>query len=151
MAPPRGVPSKSSATRRGNGAGHGGSARGAGKHGTRPAYTADSPTRMDASDLNDDPEAQAHRAAMRRDNRTRRIKAWDALDALVDDPAHPAHFSATRETLNRLDGMPVQPTITAAVNDIARLTDADIAAELARLEREAAALIDGTTGEAVQE
>lgn len=93
----------------GQGPGHGGPARGAGTGGPAKAFTVDSPRAL-ASDTNADLETQVYRAEQRRKNRERREKAWQTIDEIVDDKAHPARFHAARETLNRLDGMPTQKT-----------------------------------------
>ncbi len=114
----------SSTTRRGSGEGYGGPAKGFAE---KPpvAFTVDSPTR-DAHLENGDPVEQAYRLKQRERNRARKEAAWLALDALVLDPAHPAHFNATRETLNRTEGLPVQKVET---------TGADGGAIIQRIER----------------
>jgi hypothetical protein len=79
-------------------------------------FTADSPTRVsDAAERNTDPETKEYRGEQIRLSRERRRNAWAALDAMVKKSKHPSHFNATRETLNRVEGMPVQKTeITGA-------------------------------------
>ena len=60
--------------------------------------------------LNHDAEEQAYRAEQRKLNRERRRRAWEALDGMVRDKTHPSHFHASKETLNRIDGMPTAKT-----------------------------------------
>jgi len=97
------------------GAGVGGPAKGPGvggpAQGPAQPFTADTPTRAPVERmhaLNHDAEEQAYRAEQRKLNRERRKKAWEALDGMVRDKTHPSHFQASKETLNRIDGMPVQ-------------------------------------------
>ena len=67
-------------------------------------------TPAEAAALNSDPVEIEFRAQRRKLKRALAEKAWAALEAMVDEPAHPAHFNATRELLNRVDGVPVQKT-----------------------------------------
>jgi hypothetical protein len=92
------------------GAGRGGPAKGAGSGPAKP-FTADShdPAVLEREHaLNGDSDEQAYRAEQRKLNRELRKEAWAALRELVRNKKHPSRFNAARETLNRIDGMPVQ-------------------------------------------
>ena len=103
-----------SGTRHGNGAGHGGPAKGFVRKPPR-AFTTDSATRVNPADSNGDPEAQAYRTKQQSRSRARRERLEDLADAalvvmaqIMRDAQHPKRFDAAREALNRTDGVPAQ-------------------------------------------
>ena len=117
-------------TRRGNGAGKGdgwgGPARGASASRILPG----DPTGVQA--LSRDPDIASKRE--------------DRLQLLRDHMFHLALNAAREETqlaaasayLDREEGKPIARTVTAAVDDVSQLSDLELAAEIARIDRELA-------------
>lgn len=118
-------------TRRGNGAGKGdgwgGEAKGAGNHGAGPGR----PTVAEA------PAIQADKAA-RLDAVKNKI-----FDLAMNADRQETQLSAAVAFLNREEGTPIARSITVQTDDLASLSDADLAERLAHLERVAAAAGDG--------
>ena len=117
--------------------GSNGPAKGGGDRPAQP-FTADSPTRVSAATLNGDVATNGYRGKRLVDNRLRREKAWAALDALVEAAEHPAHFSAARETLNRLDGMPAQTAKIEVKRPTEDLSDDELKAAIAAIKAQIA-------------
>ena len=111
----------SSTTRRGTGAGHGGSAKGAGNKTAGPGRGIT--TRSVA-------ELMAAQGA--------REIAADAWVAILNDPAHPKHADMVARAAERMDGAAAQ---TIRVSDVRPedMTDEELAAIAARGRRRAAA------------
>ena len=141
----------SSATRRGNGAGHGpanGSGWGGPKRGAHDSrgdratpFTAASAEQALQDNL--DPSEQAFRADRRSQRRAKRetdeARSEEIKDRLFNvamglvPTATPVEMQAAREFMDRALGKPIQTTITASVDDAANLSDDELRAELARL------------------
>ena len=119
------------ATRRGNGAGKGdgwgGPAKGAGNHGPS------------AGGLTTEALAvvQADKAA-----RLEAVKA-KIFDLAMNADRQETQLSAAVAFLNREEGTPIARSITVQTDDLASLSDAELAERLAHLERVAAAAGDG--------
>jgi len=114
----------------GKGAGHG--------PGSGPARAYDreygAMTRELASDSNDDPEAQADRAEIKRLKRRVKIKAYDALSRRLDEVAVPT--DVIREALDRTEGpVPTKQELTGRDGDplIPALSDDQRAAAVAAM------------------
>lgn len=124
-----GGPGRGHKRRIGNGAGWGGPAKGAGS--TRPALPLigidrDQPT----------PEAKS---MGRKDADARADEMRAVLYAIATDAeAHAmVRVHAADKLLDRLEGKAVATNVSVSASSIAALSDAELAAELARLEREA--------------
>ena len=91
-------------------------------------------TRELASDSNDDPEAQADRAEIKRLKRRVKIKAYDALSRRLDEVAVPT--DVIREALDRTEGpVPTKQELTGRDGDplIPALSDDQRAAAVAAM------------------
>lgn len=133
---------RTSGTRRGNGAGHGGPANGPGS----PAapFTADSETRETTAHLeNGDAVQQGYRTRRRAERRERRqVKEERTLDledrlydvAMGQAPDATANAVLAARSLHAIwNGQPVATNLNLTSDDIPNLTDDEIAAEIARL------------------
>lgn len=110
-----------SGTRKGNGAGWGGPAQGSGTGGEPVAFEAGNQA---ASGRQQPDLSKAERIARLQDNLEHLALYGENENVRV---------SASNHLLNRLDGMPIARNINVNADDLASLSDADIAAELARL------------------
>jgi hypothetical protein len=99
-------------------------------------FTADSVTVL-ASDTNDWDEAQAFRQQRKRDKWEDIKGARLARQALVDDPAHPAHWNAIADTLNREEG-PITQKVEVK-KPLEELSDDELASAIDLLKRSVAA------------
>lgn len=124
-----GGPGRGHKRRIGNGRGWGGPARGSGS--TRPALPLigierDQPT----------PEAKSM-GRKEADARSEEMRA--ILHAVATDASAPAmvRVVAADKLLDRIEGKAVATNVNVNANNLAALSDAELAAELARLEREA--------------
>lgn len=118
----------------GQGAGWGGPARGAGRGGAARAYTAGCPTRRTFPGGQGDPGKRVARD----EERASRAATADELRAHLSHLAFHAEreetqLSAAVALLNRIEGLPVARNVNLAVDDLSRLTDAELEAEIARL------------------
>ncbi len=126
----------------GQGPGWGGPAKGAGVWSANP-YTTHTPTRRTIPGGKGDPGKRAARDAKRL---TQCAKA-DELRALLSDLAFFAEREETRLSaaialLNRLEGLPVARNVNVAVNDISKMSDAELEAEIAGYHAKEATLAD---------
>ncbi len=118
---------RSSSTRRGNGAGWGGPAKGAGNQDAGPG-------RPDAETA---PAIQAAKA-----ERLEAVKA-KIFDLAMNADRQETQLQAAVAFLNREEGTPIARSITVQTDDLASLSDAELTERLAHLERVAAAAGDG--------
>lgn len=136
---------RTSTTRIGTGAGIGGPAKGFVQN-DAPTFTADSPTRATVAHLeNGDSVEQEYRAKRRAERRERRQvkedRTLDLEDRLYDVAMGQAKDAtaitvlAGRALHAIWNGQPVATNLNVTKDDIANLTDDEIAAELARLRR----------------
>lgn len=149
---------RTSGTRpKGQGPGWGGPAKGAGVGGPAVPFTADSPLLHTMPGgpgvlgAVGDPVKKLNREEKAAITERRADAAWARMDDMVGDPTHPSHYLAVRETLNRVDGMPVARNINLTVNDMSALSDADLDAEIARLARAEGGAGHGAEGAASAE
>lgn len=114
---------------KGNGAGWGGPAKGASTSRIKPGDPDGIRT------MNRGKEVQAER----------REKVLRMYEEIVDDPEQPvmARITAGDKLLDRIDGKPMQTNLNLNRDDVSRLSDAELEAEIARLEREAAGAAAG--------
>src|SRR6202000_10689 len=127
-----------SGTRRGNGQEHGpgwgGPAKGAGAGPAEP-FTADTPTRERLPGGKGDLVKLSERADRKeRDAENAQILKDHLAQLAVGAEAEITRVRATEAWLNRHEGMPVARNINLNVDDVRALSDADLAAELARLD-----------------
>jgi hypothetical protein len=123
-------------------------------------FTADSSTRANPAHTNSVPDAQAYRADQKSKSRLRREQHEKHLDRLneialglaVGAPANlSVSIAAAREFGDRVVGKPIQTNINANVDDISKLSDNDLRAELERLGGNATSTFEGTAPEKDQE
>ena len=142
---------RSSATRHGKG-GVGGPAKGAGNG--RPPAPQFAPGNPGYTDAGGGPNGgHGSKPTPKTLERAERIRRHhENLDAIAFNPEMlaSARVAASVHALDRLEGKPVQPTINANVDDVSRLSDADIRDELARLLRAGVAAGEGTDEPGVQ-
>lgn len=131
-----------SGTRYGNGAGWGGPAKGAGK--PARAFDADDaaavrpaagPGRGHISETT----AAKQAVAAERAEQMRAVLA----EIAVAGRSEMARVQAAQALLNRIEGMPVQANLNVNTDDVSRLSDDELRAELARLGGDAAAAATG--------
>ena len=127
---------RSANRRAGNGPGWGGPANG-------PGATPKTP-RPFSSDWQPSVDAKLRGKEMA--ERMRHVLASVAED---DEAPPQARVAAADKLLDRLEGRPVQPNVTLNVDDVGKLSDADLTAELARLGGTTAEAVAGSAGEGV--
>lgn len=148
---------RTSGTRLGNGAGRGGPAKGFVPSPPAP-FTADSETRQTETVAhleNGDAVEQVYRAKRRAERRAQKEideeTAQDLRDHLRDmalrADTHANQIAASREWLNRHEGLPIARNINVSVDELSQLTDAELDAEIARLAAEPGASGSAAEGE----
>ena len=119
---------RTSGTRKGNGAGHGGPAKGGGNRPAQP-FTADSPTIVLASDYNHDRDAQSDRVLLRRIKNRIRVDAHLRLAHEINSgDSSMARITAADKALTRIDGHPVQSIRARIITSVEDLSEEELLA-----------------------
>lgn len=124
----------------GNGAGWGGPAKGAGNPTPRPPFDGTpGPGRGHYSIKGEEKRARDERLA-----EEMRALYYDV--AMTPDEPTPNRLAAATHLLNRIEGAPIARQVTAQIDDLSQLTDEQLAAERARIDRMVSAFSEARMG-----